>query len=128
MICFLACQKESQFKTTLYQATDLHNNKATLLLKVYDDSFYGDYVVHYANKMRDSGMVKGEIINDSLIGRYTHISFSGAKKVSPFLLLKRADTLKLGTGQVFTYMHIPFYKQSTITFNDSSFQFLPQIK
>lgn len=122
----ISCQDDRILKPIVYGAKDLNNNQASLELYIHNQSFYGNLDIKYSNNMSDSGTIKGEIIGDTLKGRFSHIAFSGAKKVSPFILLKQGDTLKMGAGQTATYMQIPFFLPETIIFENSNFQFLPK--
>lgn len=124
MFCFLvSCESEGK-KQLFYQATTGKNN-AILALNIDKDQFYGTYKVQYADDIIDSGQVRGVVLGDTLRGRFNYISYGGSQAVKPFLLLKNGDTLKQGSGFVYTYMKIPYYLPKSIVFKASDFQFLP---
>lgn len=121
--CFLICCKSDNSKQQFYKART-RESAALLTLKIEKGQFYGRYKVQYKDNIIDSGEVRGVVIGDTLRGRFAYTSYGGSWEVKPFLLLKRGDTLKLGTGVAYTYLKIPYYIPKSIAFKDSSFQFL----
>ncbi|MCG2610531.1 hypothetical protein LZZ90_03300 [Flavobacterium sp. SM15] len=120
----ISCNSDKNKQQQFYKATR-NENSAVLSLKIDNDQFYGRYKVRYADGIIDSGNVRGVIIGDTLRGRFKYISYGGNQEVKPFLLLKRGDTLRLGSGAVYKYMKIPYYTPGSIEFRTSDFQFLP---
>lgn len=118
------CNPEASKQQKFFTATD-SKRTSLLVLSMKDNQFYGQYKVRYAESIIDSGEVRGVVIGDTLKERFTYISYGGSKEVKPFLLLKRGDTLKLGSGNVYTYLKIPYYTQESIRFKEEDFQFLP---
>ncbi len=123
-ICFLIGCKPDASQEQFYHATTGKNN-AILALNIDKNQFYGTYKVQYADDIIDSGDVRGIVIGDTLRGRFNYISYGGSQAVKPFLLLKSGDTLKQGSGFVYTYMKIPYYLPKSVVFKASDFQFLP---
>lgn len=121
---FLIGCKSDESEQRFYSAVS-KESKAVLAIKFDNGQFHGQYKVQYADNIIDSGEVRGIVIGDTLRGRFNYISYGGSKEVKPFLLLRRGDTLKLGSGATYTYMKIPYYTPESIEFKNSSFQFLP---
>lgn len=131
-ICLLAitllsisCQSNiSNLKTKDYQAIS-NRDTAYLRLTKHDNFFYGHYLVNYGGSSKDSGEIRGNILGDTLKGDYFYYPRSGGvKKRSPFALLQKGSTLKLGTGSVMSFMDIPYYSPSIpINYDDVKFIF-----
>ena len=119
-----ACKSDASKQQKFFTATD-SKRTSLLVLSVKNNQFYGQYKVQYAESIIDSGEVRGVVIGDTLKGRFTYLSYGGSQEVKPFLLLKSGDTLKLGSGSVYTYLKIPYYIQESIQFKEDDFQFLP---
>lgn len=119
-----ACKSDASKQRKFFSATD-RTRTSLLMLSVKNNQFYGQYKVQYAESIIDSGEVRGVVSGDTLKGRFTYISYGGSQAVKPFLLLKRGDTLKLGSGNVYTYLKIPYYIPESIQFKEDDFQFLP---
>lgn len=125
MVLFLiGCTSDKDKKQEYYKAVSKENT-ALLSLKIDNDEFYGNYKIRYADDIIDSGNVRGIVIGDTLRGRFSYSSYGGNKEVKPFLLLKRGDTLKLGSGAIYKYMKIPYYTPESIEFKSLDFQFVP---
>ena len=123
--CFLySCKSEDVKPRQFYKATN-KEGIALLSLTLEDNRFYGQYKIQYSTAVIDSGEVRGVIVGDTLQGRFKYISYGGSQVLKPFLLLKRGDTLKLGSGSAYTYLEIPYFLPQSIRFKDSDFQFLP---
>ena len=125
MYCFLSSCKSDGYKTKQFYKATSKQGVALLSLTVENDRFYGQYKIQYSAAVIDSGEVRGVIVADTLRGRFKYISYGGSQELKPFLLLKRGDTLKLGSGSAYTYLEIPFFLHQSIQFKDSDFQFLP---
>lgn len=124
LVLLTGCNSDASKQQKFFTATD-SKRSSLLVLSIKNNQFYGQYKVQYAESIIDSGEVRGVVIGDTLKGRFTYISYGGAQEVKPFLLLKRGDTLKLGSGSAYTYLKIPYYLQESIQFKENDFQFLP---
>lgn len=118
------CKSDTSKQQKFFKATD-RERSSLLVLSVKNNQFYGQYKVQYAEGIIDSGKVRGLVSGDTLKGLFTYISYGGSQAVKPFLLLKRGDTLKLGSGSIYTYLKIPYYIPKSIQFKEDDFQFLP---
>lgn len=119
-----ACNADASKQQNFFTATE-GKKTSLLVLVIKNNQFYGHCKVQYAESIIDSGEVRGVVIGDTLKGRFTYISYGGAQEVKPFLLLKKGDTLKLGSGSTYTYLKIPYYIPESIQFKKDDFQFLP---
>ena len=126
LLFFTCCSKKENGHTSYYTAKSFdQRDSAFLQLNISDNTFHGTYIVTYFDNKKDSGSVEGSIFGDTLKGRYRFISRNNSLFVQPILFLKKDKKLLLGSGDIYTYLNIPFYKQETIKFNDSSFIFNP---
>ena len=122
VLLFSCNQNNSQAK--FYKAISENKlDSATLKINYQENSFFGDYIIHYANNTKDSGNITGKIYGDTLKGKYRYIGRNGLHKIKPIVLLKDNNNLKLGDGTISTYMDIPFYANGSIQFKDSLFLF-----
>lgn len=118
------CKSDASKQRKFFTATD-SKRTSLLVLSMKNNQFYGQYKVQYAESIIDSGEVRGMISGDTLKGLFTYISYGGSQAVKPFLLLKSGDTLKLGSGSVYTYLKIPYYIHKSIEFKKDDSQFFP---
>lgn len=110
-------------ETQILQAIT-NRDTALLRLTVVGNEFYGSLIITRPGLAIDSGQVRGEIKQDTLIGDYHYLPFQAAeKKRRPFLLLHKDGSYKKGTGMEKVYMGVPFYVPSTISFANPQFVF-----
>ena len=124
LLGLFSCSKdkvvEESFKAISYDKRD----SAFLDLYTSENKFWGNYQVFYFDKKKDTGRVDGEIFGDTLKGTYRFISRDNSKMLEP-IIFKRAGTgIQLGKGDKYIYFGIPFYKENTIKYGDSLFQFV----
>lgn len=124
LFLLVGCKSDKAKQQMFFTATD-SKRTSLLVLSVKNNQFYGQYKVEHAESIIDSGEVRGVVSGDTLKGRFTYRSYGGSQEVKPFLLLKRGDTLKLGSGIAYTYLKIPYYIHNSIQFKKDDFQFLP---
>ncbi|WP_177764596.1 hypothetical protein [Flavobacterium sp. I3-2] len=127
LFLFLLCSCNNQNEEEKYYRAVSFDKKDTAYLKLseFDNQFYGKHLIRYADKTYDLGDVSGEIIGDTLKGRFKYISRRNSKFTKPFAVLKTKNGLKLGNGMVSYYAQIPFYANGSIQFPDSLFYFTP---
>lgn len=124
-LVFNSCNTKIE-NTLFYRAINPKtNDTAYLKLTETGNQFTGKYIIKYSDKSLDSGQVSGEIIKDTLKGRYKYVSKRNSKFTKPIVFLKEGKNLKLGNGMVSYYAQIPFYANGTIQFPDSLFSFEP---
>lgn len=125
LLFFGSCDKIEN-NSKFYKAIS-HNKEDTAYLKIdfTEKQFTGKYLVLYKDSTKDLGNLSGELVGDTLKGKFNYISRRNSKFIKPIAFLKSNENLKLGTGGVSTYMSIPFYTDGTIVFHDSLFQFIP---
>ena len=73
----------------------------------------------------DDGTIVGNIMGDTLLGKYSYRSRDNARLIAPIAFLKTSEKLKLGTGNAGIYMGFHVYSRGSISFDDSLFQFEP---
>lgn len=100
-------------------------NTALLSITESESKFYGEYEIQYGLTGKDSGTVRGIKAGDTLRGVYHYRSFGGGKVTKPFILLRKGNTLKLGSGAETNYLNTPFYVPESVEFSDSNFLFTP---
>ena len=123
-LILMGCQSNKAHDFKFYQAV---KGKDTALLKLaqYDNKFYGQLEIRYGGVGKESGEVRGEKKGDTLKGKFDYRTYGGSKKWAPFVLLKRGETFKMGSGITTTFMNIPLFIDGTLKFEDSDFQFKP---
>lgn len=101
-----------------------NRDTASLSLTRYGKRFFGKLIVYKPGAVIDSGEVRGDIINDSLIGDFHYLPF-GAKhtKRRAFALRDSSGYLVRGYGIERVYMGIPYYVEGSITFRQDGFIF-----
>jgi len=105
-------------------------DSATLNISIIDSvKVEGDLVINYAEKPVNKGIVRGEFKGDTLFVDYTFKIGEGTTEFSnPLALLKQADSLKLGVGQIETaYGRSYFVKGKPINFERGKFNFTPTV-
>jgi hypothetical protein len=123
-LVFISCGPK--YDTKYYKAISLNKQDTALLkLVISDGGFYGDYQIKYKDRTFDNGSIVGNIMGDTLLGKYTYLSRGNARVIDPIAFLKTSKKLKLGSGTSGTYMGFHVYSRGSITFNDSLFQFEP---
>jgi hypothetical protein len=123
-LVFTSCGPK--YDTKYYKAISLNKQDTALLeLTTSGRGFYGNYQIKYKDSTIDDGAIVGNIIGDTLLGKYTYLSRGNARIIDPVVFLKTKDKLKLGTGTAGTYMGFHVYSRGSISFNDSLFQFEP---
>lgn len=100
-------------------------NTALLSITESESKFYGEFEIQYGLTGKDSGTVRGIKAGDTLRGVYYYRSFGGGKVTKPFILLRKGNTLKLGSGAETNYLNTPFYVPESVEFSDSNFLFTP---
>lgn len=92
-----------------------------LTIKEEEDRFYGTYEVFYGgnDKVKDSGKVSGEIIGDTLKGKFVYISYGGGESIKPFVLLKSEKNYSVGSGVTANLLGIPYFLPETISFKEN---------
>lgn len=103
-------------------------DSATLNLNIIDSTkVEGSLVINYAEKPKNDGIVRGEFKGDTLFVDYTFKIGEGKTEFSnPLALLKQADSLKMGVGQIETsYGRSYFVKGKPINFERGKFSFIP---
>jgi hypothetical protein len=127
LLLFLVCIScGPKYDTKYYKAVSLDKQDTALLkLVTSNGGFYGDYQIKYKDRTTDNGAVVGNIMGDTLLGKYTYLSRSNARIIAPIAFLRTRKKLKLGTGTSGIYMGFHVYSRGSITFNDSLFQFEP---
>ncbi|WP_353100793.1 hypothetical protein [Myroides odoratus] len=107
-------------KRVLYTAVK-GTDTAFLEITTYEKRFYGNYEVNYGNRSRkDTGTVEGEIVGDTLRGKFRYLSYGGNKTIKPIIFLRQGNKLKQGRGAVASYMGISYFMpDSYIDFDDS---------
>lgn len=119
---FVGCKKEQPAKEYFYKAVS-EENVGLLRFTIVEKRFFGHYEVHYGKSGKDVGEVEGSLYGDTLKGRFKYLSFGGSIKITPFLLLKQGEILKLGSGAMTSYMNIPYFVPETVEFKENDFQF-----
>lgn len=124
---FILCSCSNQNENEKYYRAVSLDKKDTAYLKLseFENQFIGKFLIQYSDKTFDLGDVTGEIIGDTLKGKFKYISRRNSKFTKPFAILKTKDGLKLGNGMVSYYAQIPFYASGSIQFSDSLFFFKP---
>jgi len=125
LFLFILCSCNNQNEEEKYYRAVSLDKKDTAYLKLseFDNQFIGKYLIQYTDKTFDLGDVSGEIIGDTLKGRFKYISRRNSKFTKPFAILKTNKGLKLGNGMVSYYAQIPFFANGSIQFPDSLFHF-----
>lgn len=118
----MSCKTEKPEETYFYKAHD-QENVALLSLTIGEKHFFGHYEVSYKGSRKDFGEVNGNVQGDTLKGRFSYRSYGGSDKIVPFVLLRKGEILKLGSGSVSSYLNIPYFLPETLTFKDTDFQF-----
>ncbi|MCF2443531.1 hypothetical protein L0657_06140 [Dyadobacter sp. CY345] len=114
------------YDTKYYKTISLDKqDTASLKLIISERGFYGNYQIKYKDRTIDDGTIVGNIMGDTLLGKYSYLSRGNARLVAPIAFLKVGEKLKLGTGIAGTYMGFHVYSRGSISFNDSLFQFKP---
>lgn len=116
-IFFFSCNHTNSSKKKYYRAIK-GRDTSFLSITIYEKRFYGEFEMIYGKNGKDSGMVRGQISGDTLIGDYRYISLGGSKSIKPFTVLRKKEKLYLGNAPIATYMGIPFYiKEVPMNFN-----------
>lgn len=112
--------KDIEQKRVLYTAVK-GTDSAFLEITTYEKRFYGNYEVNYGKRSRkDTGTVEGEIVGDTLRGKFRYLSYGGNKIIKPIIFLRQENKLKQGRGAVASYMGISYFMpDSYIDFDDS---------
>lgn len=118
----ISCKADKSEQKLFYKAVN-GEDMALLSLTVGQNYFFGHYEVRYGGSSKDIGEVRGNIFGDTLKGKFKYLSYGGSDKIAPFVLLKRNEILKLGSGSISVFMNIPFYTPETLEFKDTDFQF-----
>lgn len=122
-----ACQNNSVDKNdtkTLYRAIN-KNDTATFKIKLTDKEFYGQLEINYHNAYKDSGNVTGIVKGDTLKGtyRFRHYGIETWHTI-PIALLKKAEKLIMGQGDMEIYMNMRYFKKNApINYQNPKFVF-----
>jgi hypothetical protein len=122
-----ACNsKDKNADRQIYQAI---HNKDTAILSIWinKERFHGQYEIRYYKTGKDSGDVRGSVINDSLLrGDFHYHSYGGGMKRVPIALLHKQNKLFLGTGVIGTIFNLPCYvPEVPIDYSNPDFVFEP---
>ena len=118
----VSCQSDIAPKK-YFKATST-DTLALLDLTITNNKFYGNYKIKYSGD-QFSGQVRGEVIGDTLIGRFKYNTAQGTFAVKPFVLLKKEDTYIQGTGVTWIYLNIPYFEKTSIQFKTTNLHFVP---
>lgn len=124
-IALASCQSDVTSKKH-FKATST-DTIALLDLTITNNRFYGNYKIKYSGD-QFSGQVRGEVLGDTLIGRFRYNTAKGTFAVMPFVLLKKEDTYIQGTGVTWTYLNIPYLEKKSIQFKATNLHFIPSTK
>lgn len=123
----IGCAPKKPEQKIFYRAMDEKNIALLTFDEVGKDYFIGSYEVRFLKGgIKERGTVRGTITGDTLFdGRLDYISYGGSRNIKPFVLLRKDDTLKMGSGLIYRYLGIPYFSPESIEFKDDDFQFLP---
>lgn len=108
LFCIFSCNDVKQNRV-LYTAVK-GKDTAFLEITAYEKRFYGSYEVYYGSRsMKDSGAVEGEILGDTLRGKFRYRSYGGSEVISPIIFMQRKGKLIQGRGVVASYMGISYF-------------------
>lgn len=95
-----------------------------LQLFPYENELYGTYALYRKGELQVQGTVEGKPSGDTLKGtlRYTPRGWKDSKRRA-FVLLQRPPYLIEGFGNELTYMGIPFFEHSTISYDSIQHRF-----
>jgi len=124
LLCIVLLNCQSEIPQKKYYKARSTDTIALLNLTTTNNRFYGDYEIKYSGD-KYSGHVRGEIIGDTLIGRFRYKTLKNSFRVIPFVLLKNNDTYIQGTGVTWMYLNIPYLEKKTIEFKNTNLHFIP---
>ena len=119
LLLLASCKNENPVPVNHYKWSD-KEDVGLLELSIREKRFYGKYSIHYSKYSTEEGEVSGEVIGDTLKGKFKYITYGGRKELAPFVLLKKGNEYVVGKGLTYKLFHIPYFSNESLTFNDQN--------
>lgn len=127
MILVSSCQTDKKKFVDTPKHYMAINDRDTAHLRIVEEEseFHGSYEIIYGRSGKDTGVVSGKVVKDTLSGIFTYKPFGGGyEKTVPFAVLKKDNMLFLGRGIATSYLNIHYYTPNVpIDYSDSKFMF-----
>jgi hypothetical protein len=125
LLVTLSCKDTNKIDNDMFTYYECTNDNGTAKLKFETTGNYwaGQYEIFYeTQKVKDSGVIKGQIFGDTLKGTFNYLSYGGSWERKPVVFLRKKDSLITGSGIAIGYMSFVYFDPKVpLTFNNPDF-------